>query len=274
MDSGARERFAELVRSPSRIRNLAEAALLVAAEEKPDVNVDRYLGQLGLLAEEARPQVGCSDSELGRIEALNRFLYVEKGFRGSRRPTHDPRNSLLDEVLDRRTGLPITLAIVYMDVAVRLGLDVRGVSFPAHFLCKHVGRDEIIIDPLTGEVLRREDCRVRLHEALGCEADLEESLRPAEPREIVARLLRNLKHVYFRQGRFENALACSDRILILTPDRALEIRDRGVLYQKLECFGAALADLERFLELAPHDPSAGPVRRGITDLRRRAAQIH
>ena len=274
MNSGARERFAELVRSPSGIRNLAEAALLVAAEEKPEVNVDHYLARLGLLAEEARPHVGCSDSELGRIEALNRFLYVEKGFCGSRRPTHDPRNSLLDEVLDRRTGLPITLAIIYMEVAVRLGLDVRGVSFPAHFLCKHVGRHEIIIDPLSGHVLTREDCRVRLHNALGHEAGLEESLRPAEPREIVARLLRNLKHVYFHQGRFENALACSDRILILTPDRALEIRDRGLLYQKLECFGAALTDLERFLELAPHDPSADPVRRGIFDLRRRAAQIH
>jgi regulator of sirC expression with transglutaminase-like and TPR domain len=275
MDSHARERFAELVGSPSRTYSLAEAALLVAAEEKPNINVDHYLGRIHRLAEEARLRVEEPASELEQIEALNRFLYVEKGFCGTRRPSHDPRNSLLDEVLDRRRGLPISLAIVYMEVAVQLGLDVQGVSFPSHFLCKHVGRDEIIIDPHSGRVLTRDDCEARLRKASGERAVLGcEVLRPAEPREILARLLRNLKHAYLRTKCFERALACCDRILLLVPSRPLELRDRGVLYQKLECFGSALADFERFLELAPHDPAADTVRRGLFDLRRQAAHIH
>ena len=275
MASAVRERFADLVRSPSGACSLAEAALLIAAEEKPGLDVDRYLAQLKALADEVRPRIEGGGSARERIESLNRFLYAEKRFSGSRNSYHDIRNSFLDDVLDRRTGLPITLAIVYIEVAAGVGLDVRGVSFPAHFLCKHTGQDEIIIDPFAGRILTFEDCEAKLRVALGRGAVLEpERLRTAEPREILARLLRNLKHVHLRASRFEKALACCDRILLVTPDVPREFRDRGVLYRELECFRAALGDFERFLELAPHDPSADAIRRGLAELRRQAAQIH
>ena len=162
-----------------------------------------------------------------------------------------------------------------MEVARRLGLDVRGVCFPAHFLCKLPRGQEIIIDPFDGEILTRDDCEVRLRQALGERAVLGANhLRAAGSTEILARLLGNLKHVYVGRSDFERSLACCDRILMLEPDSPTELRDRGVLYQKLECFAAARADFERFLQLAPNHPSAAAIRASLVDLLPRARQIH
>ncbi len=255
--------------------DLAEAALLVAAEEKPSLDVPYYLGQLDTLAEDAKAWVPAEPSDLEQIQGLNWFLYSEEGFSGNRKSYYDPRNSFLDEVLERRTGLPITLGIVYMEVARRLGLEVHGICFPAHFLCKLSRGQEIIIDPFDGQVLTRDDCELRLRQTLGARAVLEPShLRAAQPREILARLLGNLKHVYLGRSDFERTLVCCDRILMLAPDSPTELRDRGSLYQKLECFAAARTDFERFLQLAPNDPSADAVRESLVDLLQRTRQIH
>ncbi len=275
MTSGARKRFAALVSGSEDRIDLAEAALLIAAEEKPGLDVPYHLGQLDTLAGDAKGAVEGAGSDLERLRGLNRFLYSEEGFSGNRKSYYDPRNSFLDEVLERRTGLPITLGIVYTEVARRLGLEVHGVCFPAHFLCKLSRGQEIIIDPFDGEILTRADCEVRLRQALGERAVLEAGhLRDARPREILARLLGNLKHVYVARSDLERSLACCDRILMLTPDSPTELRDRGVLYQKLECFAGARADFERFLQLAPNDPSADAVRGSLVDLLQRTRQIH
>ncbi len=275
MSSDARERFAALVGGSEDRIDLAEAALLIAAEEKPGLDVPYYLGQLDTLAGDAKGWVERARSDLERLQELNRFLYSEEGFSGNRKSYYDPRNSFLDEVLERRTGLPITLGIMYTEVARRLGLEVHGVCFPAHFLCKLSRGQEIIIDPFDGEILTRADCEVRLRQALGKRAVLESGhLRNARPREILARLLGNLKHVYVARSNLERSLTCCDRILMLRPDSPMELRDRGVLYQKLECFAAARADFERFLQLAPNDPSADAVRGSLVDLHQRTRQIH
>ncbi|HVN87567.1 MAG TPA: tetratricopeptide repeat protein [Candidatus Binatia bacterium] len=275
MGKNPRERFAELAQVPDDRINLGEGALLIAAEAYPDLDIDAYLQRLDALAEEARQFLGSAASGAERISRLNQFLFVEKGFIGNQKRYYDRRNSFLNEVLDRHTGIPITLALVYMEVARRLDLPVHGVGFPGHFLAKYVGDEEIIIDAFFGQVLTERDCRERLQSVLGPEAPFDRRyLRAATPREILARMLGNLKQVHIKAEEFEAALSCCDRILMLTPDNPQELRDRGLLYQRLECYAAALADLERFLKLAPNDETADTIREDLITVRRQAAQIH
>ena len=275
MHKNPRERFAEIANVPDDHIDLAEGALLIAAEEYPDLDIEAYLRRLDGLAQEARTFLGDATTGAERIARLNQFLFVEKGFVGNQKRYYDRRNSFLNEVLDRHTGIPITLALVYMEVARRLDLPVHGVGFPGHFLAKYVGDEEIIIDAFFGQVLTERDCRERLQSVLGPETPFDRRyLRAASPREILVRVLGNLKQVHIKAEEFEAALSCCDRILMLTPDAPQDVRDRGLLYQRLECYGAALADLERFLKLAPTDETADAIRENLITVRRQAAQIH
>lgn len=274
MGKSPRERFAELARAPEDRINLAEGALLIAAEAYPRLDIPEYLSRLDALAHEARAFVSTASSGSERVARLNHFLFVEKRFVGNQKRYYDRRNSFLNEVLDRHTGIPITLSLVYMEVAGRLGLPVEGVGFPGHFLAKYVGDEEIIIDAFFGQVLSEHDCQERLQSILGPDTQFDRRyLRSARPKEILARMLGNLKQAHINAEEFEAALSCSERILLLTPEAAQELRDRGLLYQRLECYGPALADLERFLELAPGDDTAPVIRENLIEVRRLAAQI-
>ena len=216
-----------------------------------------YLARLAEFAERARPSVAAADTLAQRVAALNRFLYDEQSFRGNRSDYYDARNSFLNEVIDRRTGIPITLAIVYLSVAARLGLPVHGVGFPGHFLVKCAAPDEIVIDPFEGKLLTRADCEARWRATLGEDTPFDaRSLEPAPARQTLARVIGNLKQIFLAQQDWPRALACVERILVLAPDAPLELRDRGLLYARLECWSAAAADLQRFLELAPERPDA------------------
>jgi regulator of sirC expression with transglutaminase-like and TPR domain len=255
--------------------DLAEAALLIAAEVYPALEIGTYVRRLDELAEAARPLVAAAGSDEQRVEALNRFLFVEQGFTGNRAEYDDPRNSFLNEVLDRRKGIPITLTLVYTEIGRRLALPVLGVGFPGHFLAKYTGRREIIIDPFFGQVLSKEQCLERLRALLGPRAELQpHHLRPATPEETLIRMLSNLKHVHLKAKELAPALSYSERILLIRPDDAHEIRDRGLLYAQLECYRAAQADLTRFLELAPRDDTADTIREHLVEVSRLAAQIH
>lgn len=270
-----RERFAALVRAPDHAIDLAEAALLIAAEAYPDLDVARYTNALDELADGARAPIADAASEAGRARALVQYLSVERRFRGNQDNYYDKRNSFLNEVLDRRTGLPITLALVYMEVARRLGLPVHGVGFPGHFLTKYAGETDIIIDPFFGQILSERDCAQRLQAVLGPEAQFDRRLlRAAAPKEILVRMLRNLKQVHIEARELEPALADCERILLVEPDLVPELRDRGLLYRQLECWAPALADLERFLALAPDDPTADAVRDQLIDIRSHARLLH
>ncbi len=270
-----RERFAHVASLPDDAIDLAEAALLIAAEAYPGLDVDAYLGRLDALAHEARSQIETAMADRERVSRLNRFLFVEKGFSGNQKNYYDPRNSFLNHVLDTRTGIPITLAVVYVEVARRLGLSIHGVSFPGHFLVKCVGATEIIIDAFFGQVLSEAQCLQRLRTVLGPQAKLDRRhLQPATTREILVRILGNLKHIYLQASEYRSALACSERILLMSPDSAHELRDRGLMYQRLECYRTAAADLERFLALAPDDESAEAVRTTLVELQRQASQLH
>jgi regulator of sirC expression with transglutaminase-like and TPR domain len=272
----ARERFTELVSRQDEAIDLAEAALLIAAEAYPDLDVDAYLLRLQNLAEEARPLVGAARSDDEGIARLNDFLFVLQGFTGNRDRYYDRRNSFLNEVLERRTGIPITLSLVYTEVGRRLGLPVHGVGFPGHFLVRCAGDEQdIIVDPFSGAVLSRADCEERLRTAMGADARLEpHHLRAARPKEILVRMLNNLKFIELREKEFNAALACSQRILLLDPTNHHELRDRGLLYAQLDCYTAARADLERFLELEPGDPTSGKIREHLIEIRRRASLLH
>lgn len=237
------------------------------------LDVDAYLDRFDELAETARPRIAPFPSA-ERIVRFNQFLFRELGFAGNGDDYDDPRNSFLNEVLDRRSGIPITLALVYTEIGARIGLPVVGVGFPGHFLVRWMGEQQALIDPFFGKVITREECAERLRAAYGPEARMDERLlAPATPREILSRMLRNLKVNYLGRGDLARALSAVDRILIVTPDDANELRDRGTLYFRLECFAAALADFERYLALAPRDPMAEEIRSRLPELRREAARL-
>lgn len=272
--SEIRRRLVALVGGSDDRFDLAEAALVIAQEEYPTLDVDYYLGRLDALAAAAGSSLHHGLSPAEHVARLNHFLFVEQRFRGNNDQYYDARNSYLNEVLDRRTGIPIALSIVYIGVAQRLGLPVHGVSFPGHFLVKYASDPEIFIDPFFGKVIGIDECAQRLAAIYGPTAKLERRLlQAARPRDILTRMLSNLKQIYVEQHDLMRALACVDRILLLAPDTARELRDRGILYQRLECFAAALRDFERYLQLAPDDKAADTIRRTLPELHRQAASL-
>jgi len=271
-----RERFHAICRMPDSQIDLAEAALWIAAEDSPPVSVADGLVRLDSIAATAEAAVRSADSDRARVEALIRSIFVDQRFTGNRDDYYDPRNSWLHEVIDRKLGIPISLAIVYVAAAQRLGLVVRGVGFPGHFLVKHAGGTETVVDPFSGRILDHADCAALLVAAAGSEAVFrpEVHLRAASAREILVRLLSNLEHIWLNRGEPERAVACCDRIVLLTPDSPGALRNRGLVNERLERHAAAIADFERSLLLAPSDPLAAMVRVRVMNLRQGARRLH
>jgi regulator of sirC expression with transglutaminase-like and TPR domain len=254
---------------------LAEAALALAAEFQPGVDADGALAALDQLARGAARAIPEDAGLASRVEGLIAFLSDEAGFRGNQQRYDDPRNSYLDVVLERRIGIPITLAIVYSEVARRLGLELQGVSFPGHFLLRTPAEPPLVVDAFHGARLELDDCEALLQRALGEKARLTpEWLAPTGTRQVLVRMLGNLKHSHAGRSEWVRALDCTERILHIQPDAAEELRDRGLLWEKLECFGPALADLERYLALVPQAPEAGALRARVEMLRSRTAALH
>lgn len=227
----ARERFAALLHAPEGRLDVAEAALWIEAEADPHCDVAAAQARLAALAEQAAAHAGTGADASARASRLAGFLHGEAGLRGNDADYYDPRNSHLSAVLARGLGIPITLSIVYVDVAKRLGLDAAGVGFPGHFLAR-VDHDTsaTIVDPFHGRVIGVPELRALLLRAAGPSAQLHAALlAPTPPREIVARVLRNLKHAHAQRGEIEAALACSERLLLIAPDDAGERRDAAAL---------------------------------------------
>lgn len=241
--------------------SLGAAALAIARVEYPSLEPSRYLEQLGEMSEEASARVKGVSATEDAIGAFNEYLYDEKGFSGNRQNYDDPRNSFLNEVLERRTGIPISLAVVYLEVARRAGVHVSGINFPGHFLLRAPltlegsSSDDrfLIIDPFHGGArLSEVDCRELLRQHVGDESAFDPSLlAPATRHDIVVRMLVNLKRLYVRMRSFPHARFISDLLLAVDPSAIAELRDRGLLAYHLEDFAAALRDLEAYLRLAP-----------------------
>ncbi len=271
--------FQNVVRQPDDQIDLARAALLIAKGRNGDLDVERYIAELDFLGTTlGRRIAGDADVAL-RIGALNQFLFQEQGFEPNRKDYYDPRNSFLNDVLDRKLGIPISLSVLYLEIGQRIGLPLRGVSFPGHFLVKcRVNQGLIILDPFAGGVsLSMQDLQKRLREVRGGEvsrAIVASLLVAAEKKEILARMLRNLKSVYVQRDDVQAALSVIEWLMVLCPDSAGEIRDRGLLFQQMECFRAALADLERYLKLQPGADDADDIHAKVVELRQNTARLN
>jgi len=276
--AAARRRFGELIARPDAAIDLAHAALVVAAEERPGTDVDGYRARLLELGLAARARVAGAGGD--PVGALNRFVFEEAGFAGNQENYYDPRNSLLPCVIDERRGIPITLSVVYMELGRRAGLDVEGVGLPGHFVVRvraQVGGavETALVDPFNRRVVGPDDCQQLLDTVYGGQVTLgEEHLRAASAREILARLLRNLKAVYAQGRRYERALAATDRILLLDPEARDERRDRGALLGQLGRYADAAREMQSYLAAAPDAPDAALVTEQLKKLRLQAAGLN
>lgn len=274
------ERWDRIVTQPEEQLNLAEAAFLIAADEYPNLDVDGYLHRLDELAQAVRHSLPEETGLEETVVALNHFLFVEQGFTGNADDYYDPRNSFLNDVLDRKLGIPITLSILYMEIGQRLGLPFEGVSFPGHFLVKCATNEgDVVLDPFWGGMpLSEDDLRDRLEETCGkpqaASTPLAMLLGSAGKREILVRMLRNLKTIYLKREELLKSLGIINRILQVQPDLPDELRDRGQVYERLECFRPAVADLSRYLVLAPTADDAQDVQKRLVELRQLVANIN
>ena len=272
------EHFAEIV---SRDQfNLAEASFMLAQDIYPGIDIAAYLLQLDDIAAAIRKRIAGDAFAEQKVIALNYYLFNEMRFSGNVDDYYDPRNSYLNEVLERRIGIPISLSILYMEVGKRLGLNLKGVSFPGHFLVKlAVKRGQLVLDPfIGGEAQSEADLRRRLAQVLPSEeaekAQLDRYLAPATPRQIIARVLRNLKNIYMQTGKLEQALAVMQRMLLVMPESAEELRDRGLVYHQLECFRPALSDLQNYLRRKPEASDVAEIHGRIVELKQAAARLN
>jgi regulator of sirC expression with transglutaminase-like and TPR domain len=268
-ETAARRHFAELIARPEI--PLAEAALAIAEEEYPHLAGASYLARIEALAARTASRLGGRGGTADALRALRETLFEEAGFRGNDEDYYDPRNSFLNEVLDRRLGIPISLSVVFLSVARRIGLPVEGVAFPGHFLVKHAaaGR-EIFIDPYRGgEILTAEDCQERWRAQSQGRGNFEPRfLEAASARRILARMLHNLKRIYGEAGDDVRTLWVVDRLLLLFPGDHGERRDRGLLSARLGGRTAALADLEAYLAAEPGAADAAEIQGLAAELRR------
>jgi regulator of sirC expression with transglutaminase-like and TPR domain len=260
--------------------DLAEAALLLAMDEYPVLDVASYLARLDALSDSVCNRLHASASAQAKLAALNEVLFAEERFAGNTDEYYDPRNSFLNEVLDRRLGIPITLSIVYLAVGRRAGLPLDGVSFPGHFLVKLPIDDDgvIVLDPYSGGVSLNEDELIGLLQRVAGEVErtpmsLVQLLATAGKRDILARMLRNLKAIYVRQNDWPKALSAVQRILLVS-EAVEEVRDRGLIYQRLECFRAAVIDYERYLTLYPGADDAQEIQDRIDMLQPVISRLH
>ncbi|MGH9868747.1 MAG: SirB1 family protein [Candidatus Polarisedimenticolia bacterium] len=278
MVTSARFQFLQMIaRSDDQI-DLVVAALLIAKEEYPDLDIQSCLGRLDRLAQGAAARLGAlRDNPFAVLDAINTHLFGDEGFRGNLDDYFDARNSYLNDVLERRLGIPITLSLVYMEVAARLKFPLHGIGFPGHFLVKYEGEGrELLIDPFhQGAIVMPEDCHARLKEAFGDEVPLARGFfRPVGPRQILFRMLSNLKHVHLRREDFPRALSVLERLVALTPQDMRLRRDRGLLHLKLEQYSRAVEDLQAYITRRPQADDADEARRHIMDIRRHTALLN
>jgi regulator of sirC expression with transglutaminase-like and TPR domain len=264
---------------PDECLDVAVGAALVARDAYATLDVDRMVGRFDDLAAPLASRSLGSLSPEDQADTISEHLYARLGFRGNEQDYYDPRNSLLPDVLERRLGIPISLAVVYCEVARRVGVRACGVSFPGHFLVR-VDRnppdEPVAVDPFFGG--RRLD-RAALQKLLerahpGQTLVPAQHLAPASPRTILVRMLINLKWIYATRGDLARSLLALDRIITLTPDSVPALRERGFLAARLGAVEAARADLSRLLELVPAAPDADAIRQRLAELRAKASVLN
>jgi len=265
--------------------DLAHACLLIAQDAYPDLQVERYLGDIERMAMRLRgrtPQTAVIEE---RVAVLNHFLFEDLGFRGNTEEYYDPRNSYLNDVIDRKIGIPISLSVVYLAVGRRVGLPLEGVSFPGHFLVRlRLPAGVLVLDPFAGGAPQSEtDLRERLQRVIPpgatdnvplSDLPLDQFIEPATNRQTLARVLRNLKAIYRETDKPERMLEVLNRMLMVAPDSTADLLERGIVYQRLECFRAALKDLSDYVEREPEAPDMDEVRTRLVEVSARCARLN
>jgi regulator of sirC expression with transglutaminase-like and TPR domain len=283
--TAALDEFRALLAQEDAKIDLARGCLMIAQDEYPGLDVERYLAELDRMGERLRAEHADATAVEDKIIALNQFLFEELDYAGNADDYYDPGNSYLNEVMDRRTGIPITLSIIYMEAGRRMGLPVEGVSFPGHFLVRvRMRRGMLVLDPFAGGVpLSEDDLRARLKRVVPRAATgklapedlpLDTFLEPASNRQVLARVLRNLKGIWREKDEPQKLLAVLDRTLVVAPDSHDDLRDRGLLYERLECWRPALQDLRDYLAREPDAADMDDVRARVVDLSARCARLN
>jgi len=278
--SGLRGDFAVLVAEEvdEHQISLARAALTIARMEHPSLDPEKYLDQLDWYAARVQQMLPELPETEQVISALNCVLFREEGFTGNATDYYDPRNSFLNDVLDRRTGIPITLALVYMEVAHRIGFPLFGVGMPGHFLLKHYDVDgtETLIDPFNhGDVLTHADCESRLEEIYEGQLPFQpEFLHTVTRRQMLTRMLNNLRQIYLSRRDFKRALVVVDLVLAIHPRSAEDMKERAMLRHASGQLRGAAEDLETYVRMAPDASDADEMRQLALTLRRRLVTMN
>lgn len=252
--------FSGIASLEENIFPLDRAALAIPLEDYPGMDMDGYLRELDRLAANADVLAGENRDPLNLLECLNEIIFVQQGIRGNTEDYYDPRNSFLNEVLDRKLGIPISLSVIYMEVARRINLPIQGVGLPGHFIVKYEDEERrVLVDPFNqGRFLTEDQCQELLDRVYGGSLTVQPAfLQPMEKKAIISRMLFNLKGIYYQREDYYRALSIVERILLLNPGIPSEIRDRGLLFMHTSLFAKALADLEHYLSAAaaPTDES-------------------
>jgi len=272
----ARQAFAAAVNRSDGTVDLATSALLIARLEYPSLETRPYLRRLDDMARTIHSRLDEGADPQTRLAALCVYLFEEEGFRGNNEEYYDPRNSFLNDVLDRRVGIPITLSTVFIEVGQRTGLEVSGVGLPGHFIVRvHDDRGDVLVDPFHGgALLTEDDCQKRLDRISGGKMKLRpQHLAPCSRRQMLARMLSNLKGIYVKSGDHLRAIGVMDLLLTVTADPE-QVRDRGLLYASLDCYALAASDLATYLERTPSARDSDTVRATLEEMRLRASRVN
>ena len=269
--------LADVTSLPDHRVDLARAALIVAMSEYADLDVETYFGRIESFAARLRNALTGLHSPEENIAAINTLLFTEEGFRGNSDDYYDPRNSFLNEVIDRRLGIPITLSILYIEVGRRAGIPLYGIGLPGHFIVGlSTGTDRMYIDVFNGgRILSVQDCR-ELTQAYWTDSRPFDRrvLDPVWPRQILVRLMRNLKAIYWQTESQEQAWRMIEWILTIDPDSVVELRERGFLREAIGDPAGAVADFSRYLFLAPETDDSESVRQRIEALKMEKTVVH
>lgn len=260
-----RDLFIDMISRRDGDIELDTASLLIAKEEYPELNVGDYLDRLDSMADEIKSRLSADYSPSEVVETINEYLFVKQGFSGNQQSYYDPKNSYLSDVIDRKTGIPITLSIIYMEIGRRLGFLMHGLGMPGHFILGYRFEDELkLVDPFNaGETLTIQQCQERVRSMTNGAPFRSEFLRPMENRQIIWRMLNNLKGIYVRAAEFKKAVSIVDRMMLITPKSPVLVRDRGVIKYRMEALTGAIDDLEQYLKLSPNAWDAAEVKQLI-----------
>ncbi|MEI7556645.1 transglutaminase-like domain-containing protein [Candidatus Chlorohelix sp.] len=283
-------RFTEHVSRPDEKIDLVEAAMIIASAEYPSLNIGYYLKQLEIMGNDIRLLLADENDPYKCIQTINSYLFHTLGFKGNQTEYNDPRNSYLNDVLERRVGIPITLSLIYIEVGKQVGLPFEGIGLPGHFIVRYrqhaqhaqhttghwehgaesgsKQEEDILLDPFNeGNILTLEDCTRLVSEAYGNSIPLVQAfLNPVSNRAFLSRLLNNLKANYISFEDFEQALAIEDFLAVLNPEDWEEIRDRGTIKNRLEHRWQAILDYQKYLRHTPNASDAASINSQITGI--------